>query len=272
MVDVSRTRSALLVAEQLALGQALGQRRAVHRHERVPGPRAAIVQLPGHQFLAGAAVAEDQGGAGNGRQLVDALAQILHGAAVADERRVVAGVTAKRAHLRLQAGELHRLLHLRHHALEGLVLRHEGVGAHLHRARAAVEAARAGVDDDRRLQAAALHLRQHLEAVHVRHLQVQDHAVHGLGLQGLDAGAAAVGLAHVEAAEALEVVGVLLAHGGDVVDDQDQGHPSASAAGKVMVMVVPRPGALSTCRWPPASPARRRTLLRPRPVPPLRVV
>ena len=46
---------ALLVAEQLALEQVLGDRRAVDRDERRPCARAQLVQRAGEQFLAGAA-------------------------------------------------------------------------------------------------------------------------------------------------------------------------------------------------------------------------
>ena len=57
--------AALHVAEQLALEQGLGQRRAVHRDERLVLARAAVVDGAGHQLLAGAALALDEhGGAG----------------------------------------------------------------------------------------------------------------------------------------------------------------------------------------------------------------
>ena len=48
------------VAEQLALEQALGDRRDVDRHEAPLGARAAAVERARHQLLAGAALAEDQ--------------------------------------------------------------------------------------------------------------------------------------------------------------------------------------------------------------------
>ena len=51
---------ALLVAEQLALQQRLGQGGAVEADERPVPPRAARVDRPGDQFLADAALAADQ--------------------------------------------------------------------------------------------------------------------------------------------------------------------------------------------------------------------
>jgi PAS domain S-box-containing protein len=49
-----------LVAEQLALDQPLGQRGTVDGEERLVGPAAVVVQRPGDQFLADAALAEDK--------------------------------------------------------------------------------------------------------------------------------------------------------------------------------------------------------------------
>ncbi len=48
---------ALLVAEQLALQQRLGNRRAVDRQERPVGAAAVLVEGAGDQLLAGAALA-----------------------------------------------------------------------------------------------------------------------------------------------------------------------------------------------------------------------
>jgi hypothetical protein len=49
------------VPEQLGLDQGLGQRPAVDDDERLAPAAAALVQHPRHQFLAGAALAGDQG-------------------------------------------------------------------------------------------------------------------------------------------------------------------------------------------------------------------
>ena len=95
MPPVGRFESALLVArgagegplhvaEQLALQHPLGQCRAVHGHERPVGPRAEVVDGPGDQFLARAALALDQHrGVGVGH-LLDQLEDLPHRLALAD--------------------------------------------------------------------------------------------------------------------------------------------------------------------------------------------
>src|SRR5690606_31742566 len=220
-----RTRErAALVAEQLALDQVLRQRRAVQRDEGLLGLRAQRVQVPRDQLLARAALAQDQHRAGNRRQPADLLAQALHGQARADERRLRVQPRAQGLHLRDQPPALERVSHLLHHALHRLRLVDERECAEPHRAHAAVEVARARVDDDRGVQPQLLHAAQHLEAVHARHLEVQDHAVQLLVAQRLQRLRAGRGDAHAPAAQPLEVVGVLLGHGRDVIDDEDACH------------------------------------------------
>ena len=75
----------LHVPEQLALQQRIGQRRDVHRDERLFPPLAMLVQAPGNHLLARAAFAHDQHrglGIGDLRQLV---VQLEHGRALAQD-------------------------------------------------------------------------------------------------------------------------------------------------------------------------------------------
>ena len=58
---------AVLDAEQLGLEQRLDERGAVDRHERPGAARAQLVDLPGDQFLARAALALDEHGEVGGR-------------------------------------------------------------------------------------------------------------------------------------------------------------------------------------------------------------
>ena len=51
------------MAEELRFQQGIGQRPAIDRHKRAPGPAAQVVQGPGYQFLAGAGLPLDQHGA-----------------------------------------------------------------------------------------------------------------------------------------------------------------------------------------------------------------
>jgi len=90
--------------------------------------------------------------------------------------------------------------------------------------RAAVVVAGSRVHDDRNAQSQSLDGTQHLEAVHTGHFEIEDDAVDGVARQALERPAAALGNEGLIAAQALEVVGVLLRHGRDVVDDQDEGH------------------------------------------------
>ena len=77
---------ALLVPEQLALEQALGERRAVEAHERA-GSRAASCwwMRRGDQLLAGAALAVISTVARLGADLRDGLEQALHRRVLADD-------------------------------------------------------------------------------------------------------------------------------------------------------------------------------------------
>ena len=51
---------AFLMAEQFAFQEVGGNRAAIHRHERVPGPARQFVNVARHHFLAGAGLAEYQ--------------------------------------------------------------------------------------------------------------------------------------------------------------------------------------------------------------------
>ena len=64
---------ALLVPEQLRLDQLLGNRRAVHLHEALPGARAVAVDGARNQLLADAALAEQQHGGIGRRGALDRL-------------------------------------------------------------------------------------------------------------------------------------------------------------------------------------------------------
>src|SRR5262249_11762289 len=84
---------ALLVTEELALEERLGQGGAVHRHEGAIAPRAGGVDRARRHLLAGAALAEEEHGRGGAGDLVDGVDDGAHGrVAVAQDRRArVAG-------------------------------------------------------------------------------------------------------------------------------------------------------------------------------------
>ena len=72
-------KSAALVAEQFAFQQRFRDGRAVDRQERGLAAAAVLIDRPGHQFLAGPALAEDQHGHVLRRDAADRLVEFLHG-------------------------------------------------------------------------------------------------------------------------------------------------------------------------------------------------
>src|SRR6185436_5637236 len=80
----------LLVAEELALDQRLGQRRAVEGDERSLAARRHRVDDARHQALAGAALAADQDRRAALRHALDGLLELGDGAALPDQRAEVA--------------------------------------------------------------------------------------------------------------------------------------------------------------------------------------
>src|SRR4051812_5217582 len=77
--------SALLVSEQLAFGERVRKRGAVHLHQHLPAADAQAVDGLRDQLFSSAGLALDQHGGGGGRDLPDAEAQVLHRIAVANQ-------------------------------------------------------------------------------------------------------------------------------------------------------------------------------------------
>ena len=80
---------ALLVAEQLGLDQALGQRRAAHLDERLLGAQRVVVDRVRDELLAGARLAADQHRRVRLGDLRDLLVHLAHRSARADDVREV---------------------------------------------------------------------------------------------------------------------------------------------------------------------------------------
>ena len=95
--SVAPVNDALLVAEQLAFQQRLGQGGAVEADERPVLARAGVVDGAGHQLLADAALAADQhGGVGAGHP-ADLRLDLLDRRAVADQLALDLQLVAQRA-------------------------------------------------------------------------------------------------------------------------------------------------------------------------------
>ena len=97
---------ALLVAEQLRLDQAVGQRGAVHLDERLVGARRVVVDGVGHQLLARARLASDEHGGVGGRHLRHLLVHLAHRPAAADDAREVVALLQLLPQLRVLVEQL----------------------------------------------------------------------------------------------------------------------------------------------------------------------
>src|SRR5207244_2836634 len=212
------------------------------------------------------ALADDQDRTRDLRDAPDRVLERLHGGARAHERGLGIEAAPQGGELPREALLLERVLDLLHDAFHRLGLVDEAPGSEPDGLRAAVVVARPGVDEHRHPEPTSLHGPQHFEAVHPRHFQVEDDAVHRLALQQIERRAARERDEHVVAAYALQVVRVLLRHGGYVVHDQDGAHHVSP--GSSTMNALPAPGSVSTRNAPLASSTRRRTIERPRPVPP----
>ncbi|MCY1217401.1 hypothetical protein D9M71_587310 [compost metagenome] len=73
------------MAEELALHQGFREGATVHRHERTTGAATEVVEMPGHQLLAGAGFPDDQGVGLAGGQALDAAKQVTGGRVLENE-------------------------------------------------------------------------------------------------------------------------------------------------------------------------------------------
>ena len=180
-------KRAALVAEQLALDQLLGQRRAVHRDERRLRARPQPMQLARDQLLARAALTDDQDTARNRRDTRDAHRAARASGALSPMSDVSPSNRdcSDRSSLD-QPPARHRVFDLLNHALDRLRLVDESVRAQPHGLNAAIVTAGAGVDDDGRVDAALLQTAQDLETIGPRHLEIEDHAIDRLARQNVE--------------------------------------------------------------------------------------
>ena len=168
---------ALLVAEDFALEQRLGNRGAVDGDERKAGARAQLVDGLRDQLLAGARLAGDEHRRRGRRRLLDHLIDLAHLGAVADERAeraVLAQLAAQRLHL---AHRLEPLDDLVEQDLQPLNVDRLGqvvVGAFLHRLDRGVDGALRGQQQRRHVGADLRQRAQQREPVHARHHHVGD--------------------------------------------------------------------------------------------------
>ena len=225
VVLIGAGERALLVAEELALEQLLGNGRAVDGLEARLGAAAQVVHGPCEQFLAGAALAEDQHRRVGRRHLLDHATHLLHRLVAGDEagERCARACIAQLLVLLLEVVDVERAAHdqLEHVRVHGLLA--EVVGALGHGPDAVLGIGLAGDDDHLGARRDAQGLGQGREALghafRVRgQTEVLEHHGRFMPTQGRDRGGAGIGdddLAVVEAP--LE----LLLQPGVVLDDEE---------------------------------------------------
>ena len=125
---------ALLVAEDFALEQRFGNRRAVDRHVRLWRALAQLMDRLRHQFLAGARLARDQHRRRRRRRLLDRAVDLADHRRVADhapEAAMLAQLPPQHAHFAQRLLTLDRLLQQDQQPLRVDRLRQIVVGAFL---------------------------------------------------------------------------------------------------------------------------------------------
>ena len=150
-LPVGAREGALLVAEQLAFQQRLGQRRAGDRDEGFGGAVAGVVDRARHQLLARAALALDEHGAAQAGNLARQLEDLLHARVLGDDvaKVVLAGqLFAQDGVLALQVLDLDDARHQQRDLFRIAGLDDVLLGALFHRLNGRVHGGVRGDDDD----------------------------------------------------------------------------------------------------------------------------
>ena len=168
---------ALLVPEDLALEQRLGNRRAVDRHERKRRARAQLVDRLGDELLAGARLTRDQHRGQRRRGLLDHPVDGPDTRAVADdlaERAGLAQLPPEVPHLAQRVLPLDRLLQEDLQPLRIDRLAQVVVGPFLDRLDGGFHGALRGEENQRQVRQLVLQRAQQLHPSHPRHHHVAD--------------------------------------------------------------------------------------------------
>src|SRR6185295_9007191 len=180
LADLARHRAGegtALVAEQLALEDVAGNGAAVDGQEAFVTAGARPVQRVGHQFLAGAAVADDEHAGAGGSHQPHLLEEVLHGRRAADDALEAVALVEHLAQGRDLLLEL-LLLDQVHHPLAQLVeidrLGEVVVGADPHGLHRGLDGAVGGHQHDAEVDLPLPHLLQEAQAVHAGHPQIAD--------------------------------------------------------------------------------------------------
>ena len=218
---IGRAREgALLVPEELALEEVLGDRGAVDVDERAVGPVAHLVHEPGDELLAGAVLAVDQDAGRRRRDLLDDRAHLFEAGALPDHApRRVGQAVLEGLVLALQPVHLEQVADGQEDpvAVEGLL--EEVVGAPPRGFHRGFDRSVARDHHDRQVRPPLVEVGEDLEPVPARHLDVEEDQLRILG-EGGEAGLAVRRQDHLVALVAQDEVQAL-ADVLVVVDDQD---------------------------------------------------
>ena len=263
------------VAEQLALDQLFGDRRAIHLDERSAAPTAERMHAAGNKLLAGSVLTVDEhatvGRSGHGHL----LAQLGHHVALPDHRQPAIDVLAQRAVLRLEPSLADRVADDENGFFERQRLLDEVEGAQLDGSNGGLDVSVSRNHDDRRIHSPFVETRQRGQPVHAGKPDVEDDDVvwrardaieaRFTGVDGIDRVAFVAQNAAERATDARFVV-----------DDEDrwfhvvEENCRASCpnyTGNSITNLVPCGSLFCTSMAPPCSAMMRRTMARPRPLP-----
>ena len=168
---------ALLVTEDLALEQRLGNRGAVDRDERKRRARTELMDRLRHELLARARFAGDEHRRLGRRRLLDHLIDLPHLRTVADERAeraVLAELASQRLHLAHRLQALDDLVEQDFQALDIDRLGQVVVRAFFHRLDGGVDGSLRRQQQRRHVGALLRQRAQQRESVHARHHEIGD--------------------------------------------------------------------------------------------------
>ncbi len=219
--------AALHVAEELALDQLAGYGSAIHLDIGAAGSAALLVDEPRHPLLACPVPAGDEDARIAGRHLLDHLADLAEGLALADHLHGAALGLAHflPQHLGLlhQVAAVQRIANADQDAIDVRGLLDEVESPLLQRIHSGIDGAMPADHHHGQVGGVCLQLLQHLDAIHLGHLDVAEHQVESALGRLLQSCCPVLRLVHL----VLLVLEYVAQCGTDrflVVDDEDMGH------------------------------------------------
>ncbi len=219
----------LLVPKELALDELTRDGGAVHLDYRLFGPGGGVMDPLGHQFLSGPILSGHEDARLRGRHPFDGFFDVLNGVALANDGRQVARVLfgdglAHAPVFHLQLPVVQGVAHRHEEAIQVGRLLDEVVRPELRRLHSRLDGAVAADHEDGDLVALVRNGFQHLHAVQLRHLHVEDHKVVRVFAEGREGLLPVDGLFNRKVF-VLQNLAERPANARLVVDNQDRRHP-----------------------------------------------